>query len=324
VARVRHAGRGMRRSPIRDASVVPGARETMAADPLTATEPETNVHVGGVLARLRSLLPSLQPAERRVAEYVLAHPEDVLLASVADVGLAAGASTATVVRLCQTAGLRGFGHLKIGVAHDLAPRRELRISRLSAASRHEEILAGVTSAAIEGITAVPETLDATVFSSAVAALSDARRVLVAGVGSSASVAQDLAYRLTTVGIDAEAPIEAHLQELRAHLLQPGDVLVAISGSGSTRETVESARAAADTGATTIGVTSFRRSPLTEVVDLALVAGAPGLLAIRTESMASRLVHLVVLDALVVALALGRAASERALDAVDDVASRHRV
>jgi DNA-binding MurR/RpiR family transcriptional regulator len=279
----------------------------------------------GVVALLRSLLSSLQPAERRVADYVLDHPEDVTLASVNDVAAAAGTSSATVVRLCQSIGLRGFQHLKIALAHDLAPRRELRISQLSPASTHAAILEGVATAARDGLLSIADTVDPAAFTRAVDLLAAARRVLAVGIGSSSAVAQDFVYRLATVGGDVEGPVDAHLQELRAHLLGPRDVLLAVSASGSTRETVETTRVAAATGASTIAVTSFRRSPLAEVADVALVAGGPQLLAIRTESMTSRLVHLAVLDALVVALALGAGdRSGPALDAVDDVASRHRV
>jgi DNA-binding MurR/RpiR family transcriptional regulator len=106
-------------------------------------------------------------------------------------------------------------------------------------------------------------------------------------------------------------------------LGEGDVCFAVSHTGATRETVASVRSAKEAGATTIAVTSFSRSPITEHTDVVLVAGGPEE-SFRLEAMASRIAHLVVLDALFVAVA--RRTPERsnaALDAYADVLSEHR-
>lgn len=278
----------------------------------------------GLLARIRTVVPSLRPAYRRVGEYLVAQPNQVVTSSVTEVAAATGTSAATVVRLCQKLGLRGFQHLKIALAQDLAPDERLHVSELTHESSPAEIIATVTRVGSQGLASIPATLDLEQFTRAVEAMAGAGRIVVVGVGSSAAVAQDSALRLTTIGLSAEAPPDNHHQHLLACLLGPHDVLLAISNSGSTRETVENARTASRAGATTIAVTGYRRSPLADAVDIRLVAGSPHLLAMRTESLASRLVHLAVLDAVVVAvaLAMGDRASG-ALDAVDEVASSHR-
>ena len=278
----------------------------------------------GLIDRMRTLLPALNPADRRVADYIVARPELIVLASVSEVAVGAGTSAATVVRLCQKLGLRGFQHLKIAIAGDLAPHDELRFSELTASSSPDEVMASIIRTSAAGLASITATLDIALFARAVSAIVGARRILVCGVGSSAAVALDFGYRLLTIGLEAEAVADNHHQHLRACLLRQGDVLVAISNSGATRETVENARSAASAGATTIAVTGYRRSPLADTVDICLVAGSPQLLAMRTESLATRLIHLAVLDAVVVAAALARGdGTAAALDAVDDVASRHR-
>lgn len=55
-------------------------------------------------------------------------------------------------------------------------------------------------------------------------------------------------------------------------LEPGDVCIAVSHTGSTRETLEILAAAKTSGATTVAITSFARSPLSEQVDHLIVAG----------------------------------------------------
>ena len=72
------------------------------------------------------------------------------------------------------------------------------------------------------------------------------------------------------------------------------------------------------------ITSFAVSPLTEQVDHVIVAGSREL-ALRLEAMASRLAHLALLDALLVAVASrdeSRAAN--ALEHYTDVLGEHRL
>jgi DNA-binding MurR/RpiR family transcriptional regulator len=167
-------------------------------------------------------------------------------------------------------------------------------------------------------------VDPETFAAVVAAIAEARRVLFFGVGTSAPLCQDAAYRFSAIGVLAEAPADVHVQHVQARLLTEQDVAVIVSHTGSTRETLAAATAARDAGATTVAITSFAVSPLTEQVDHTVVAGSREL-ALRLEAMASRLAHLALLDALLVAVANRdehRAAS--ALEHYTDVLGEHRL
>lgn len=149
------------------------------------------------------------------------------------------------------------------------------------------------------------------------------RILILGVGSSAPIVQDVAYRFLTIGLHVEAPLDVHVQHVTASLLSrrrvPGDQ----PGTGSTRKTVAALKAAAVAGARTIAVTSFFRSPLTEIAEFALVTGSKET-AFRVEAMASRLAHLSVLDALYVALAIrNRDRSNLSQSSYEAVMAEHR-
>ena len=65
---------------------------------------------------LRSILPSLPPAERRVAEGILAQPGDIVFLSIGDLATRASTSEATVVRLCQRAGFAGYPEMRLALA----------------------------------------------------------------------------------------------------------------------------------------------------------------------------------------------------------------
>jgi RpiR family transcriptional regulator, carbohydrate utilization regulator len=216
-----------------------------------------------------------------------ARPEQVVHQSVSEVAHLAATSESTVVRTCQRLGFQGFQALKIALARDTIPALKQLQGDVQASDSPADVLSKVLTAA------------------------------------GAPLAQDEAYRLLTLGIRAQAPPDVHVQHVAARLLATDDVCFAVSHTGQTRETVATIRAARDAGATTIAVTSFSHSPLTEVAEVVLVAGSRET-AFRIEAMASRIAHVTVLDALFVSIALAdRRRASSALDTTASVLSEHR-
>ncbi len=283
--------------------------------------PDAESPESGVLPRIRALLPSLIPSDARVAQVILDNPQGVIHLSVGDVAATAGTAASTVVRCCQRLGFRGFQHLKIALAQEAGPARELVNQGEEGSSRG--ILTRVLASGAQILQDSLSTVGIREFEEAVSVLQRARRVLFVGVGTSAPLAQDAAYRFLTIGVHAEAPPDVHTQHVSARLLGPGDVCFAVSHTGATRETVASVKAAREAEAATIAVTSFSRSPITEFAEVVLVAGGPEM-SFRLEAMVSRIAHLSVLDALFVAVAAGRQEQANAtLDTTADVLSEHR-
>ncbi|WP_432837829.1 MurR/RpiR family transcriptional regulator [Dactylosporangium sp. CA-092794] len=279
---------------------------------------------GSVTEMARAVSGSLAPGETRVVNALLALGPEVIHASVTEVAALAQTSVGTVVRASQSLGFKGFQAAKIALAQDLRPRDEgLPTDDIAAGDEPAAILAKLASGSADALRGTTASVDGAQLAAAVRTISDARRVLFLGVGTSAPLAQDAAYRLSTIGVDAQAPADVHVQHVCARLLRPGDVGVAVSHTGATKETLGAARAAKEAGATVIAVTSFSTTPLTTVADLVLVAGARET-NFRVEAMASRMAHLLVLDALYTGVLLHD--SERARVAqlrTADVLAEHR-
>lgn len=277
-----------------------------------------------IAAGIRARLPGLSPVERRVAQTILEQGDRLLYQSASEVASLAGAALSTVVRTCQALGFKGFQDLKLSLAREGRPVTAEEIQGdVHLGDSPSVVLAKVRDGAREAIDLGIAHVDPDAFTAAVSAVSRARRVLCLGVGTSAPLAQDVAYRMLWVGVDADAPADPHLQHVRATLLEPEDVALVVSHTGSTRETVAAARAASAAGATVVAVSSFPRSPLAETADITLVA-ATRETSYRVEALASRIAHLVVLDALWVAIAVQAGDTAVALTRrINDVISDHR-
>jgi DNA-binding MurR/RpiR family transcriptional regulator len=73
-----------------------------------------------MLSRIEQQATSLSRAERRVADWILAHPRQAADATLAEVAQACGASEPTVIRFCRSVGLNGFRELTIRLTEALS------------------------------------------------------------------------------------------------------------------------------------------------------------------------------------------------------------
>jgi DNA-binding MurR/RpiR family transcriptional regulator len=288
--------------------------------PVTTTQ---TLMPGAILEHIRANSASLSAAEQRVARAVLADPVAVVHLSVSDLAQVADSSPATVVRFCQALGLRGFQELKLALARESIPAERQLLEEIEPGDGPAEVTSKVLMGAASALQSAAQSVNTDVMGETAALLGHARRIIFAAVGTSASLAADVAYRLTTIGLDASFAADVHVQHVSARRLAPGDVCFAISHTGSTVETLATIRTARAAGAATVALTSFAHSPLTELVDHVVVAGSRET-AYRIEAMTSRIVHLTVLDALFVLLALSQPTAQRTLAETADILIEHRI
>lgn len=261
---------------------------------------------GGVLAHIRSLLPSLLPTERAVATVFLDRADEVVEMSSQQVAEAAGASRATVVRTCQSLGFSGYQQLRVLLARDGGPAR----APAPAAEGPGPIVASTFTQVAASVPGMLALLDHADIARVVEALATAERVLVIGSGLSAPLAADTAGRLGGIGRPAEAPPDAIAQQIAARQLTAADVALVVSGSGASGVTVRAAEAARRSGATVVAVTAFARSPLVACADVSLVVGMSDLTFREELTLTSRIPQVILLEGLIAALAdrLGESAA----------------
>lgn len=101
------------------------------------------------------------------------------------------------------------------------------------------------------------------------AILGAATVFVTGEGRSGLLAKCFAMRLMHLGLQAHAVGDT----VTPHV-SPGDLLIAVSGSGETRTTNLLAGSAAEQGARVVALSSLRDSALARAADLVIVAPAP--------------------------------------------------
>ena len=135
----------------------------------------------------------------------------------------------------------------------------------------------VLERSVEEIQGVIARMDENDLERAMALITKGSRIYAAGEGRSGFQARSFAMRMMHIGYTSYMMGETICPSMRE-----GDVLLAISGSGKTRRTVEDAEAAKNLGVRVIAVTSKSDSPLASVADAVIVV--PG--RVKGESSGS--------------------------------------
>ncbi|MBP2229566.1 RpiR family carbohydrate utilization transcriptional regulator [Azospirillum agricola] len=263
-----------------------------------------------MLAAIEASLDRLRRAEIAVARVVLAAPDAVLEDSIGQLAAKAGVSEPTVLRFCRAAGFSGFQDFKLRLAQHLAASAAREEARLAPVTLARDLSPGdsvggaaakVLNRAIDALARLRDTLDPAALERAARALLTAGRVEIVGVGASGAVAQDAHHKLFRLLPAVAASSDAHIQAMAAATLGPGDVLLAISKTGTSREILDSAAIAREGGATLVAITGAG-TPLAALCDTLLVVDVDEDTAVHTP-MASRLAQLALVDALTVAVGL---------------------
>jgi DNA-binding MurR/RpiR family transcriptional regulator len=248
--------------------------------------------------------PGLRKSEMKVADYVLQKAEDVIHFSVSQLAEQARVSDPTVIRFCRALGFKGFQDFKIHLARNVIPPVRTIHESMNEEEDAPELVRKVFAANQEAIQSTLGTLDFAVVGKTIEDLRRASKIIFHGLGGSAAVAMDAHHKFFRIGIPCEWYGDPHMAAMAAAMMKPGQVFVAISHSGSTHDVMESVRSAKGVGATTVGIVSYEKSPLSRLVEHTLLVGSSET-GFRFEPMASRIAQLCVIDVLSVGVSLLR-------------------
>ncbi|MCA3027417.1 MAG: SIS domain-containing protein [Rhodocyclaceae bacterium] len=256
-----------------------------------------------LLDRIEALIDTLRPSEKLVGRFVLRHPNLVISLSFPDIAAKCGVSQPTVARFCVAVGFNGYRDFKLRLAQSLALGVPFVHHDVGMQDSMAEVGAKVFDRGIAALVSVRNHLDPHALTQATKLLAEASRIEFYGLGNSGIVALDAQHKFFRLGVPAVAYSDPHIHAMAASLLGKQDVVVAISGTGRTRELIRSAEIARDAGASVIAITASG-SPLARLATVVLFADVREDLDVYAP-MTSRMVHLVLLDVLSVGVAVAR-------------------
>jgi DNA-binding MurR/RpiR family transcriptional regulator len=230
------------------------------------TSPRDFEGLKALLAGRRQILPRRL---QQVAEFAMAHPDEVAFGTAASIAALADVQPSTLVRFAKALGYAGFSDLQGVFRHRLRerwPDYEERLRTLNDVSHAGldplRLLFGFVESATTSLERMRQTISGEDLERAVDILARADTIYLLGQRRAFPIAAYLAYalpklRLRSLLVDNVASLGPE----QIAYAGPRDALVAISFTPYTPFTVELARAAAEAGVPVIAITDSVFSPL---------------------------------------------------------------
>lgn len=245
-------------------------------------------------------LPQLRKSERKVADFVLKDPLNVIRMRIVDLAEQSGVSEPTVVRFCRAVGCHGFQDFKLALAQQLASSPSYGQIAVTQTDSTREYTHKVFDSTVDTLLKVRDSLVLENMEAAVSAINAAGRVEFYGFGASAAVAFDAQHKFFRLQITSAAYSDPHLQNMSATSLHTGDVVIAISQSGRTQALLDSMELVKRAGGVVIGLAPSD-SPIARSATIAIEVDAKEDIQIYTP-LSSRIAHLAVIDVLAIGVA----------------------
>lgn len=271
-----------------------------------------------ILELIASLQPTLKRGSLKMAQAVLADPTFFAHASLASVSERVNVSDPTVLRFCAVLGCSGFREFKVRMVQSLALGFLSIHSALDSDNDPETVANKILDYTITSLDYTRRKLDRGAVTRAVELLGRAARIEFMGFGASAVVAFDAQQRFPLFGVPCCATADPHQQIITAAMLKAGDVVVAISYSGSSRVLIEAVRVAKERGASVLVISGSAGSPITRYADVVLIAETLEDTNIFTPTT-SRLAALLMIDILSTSVSMQRGAAH--LQDIQDMKKR---
>lgn len=229
-------------------------------------------------ARVADAASRLKPQERVVAEYLLAQPDQAVLASTAEIAAATDTSDATVVRTARSLGYSGLRELKkvlmTGVTRDPVHVLEERLARsdMALGPMLGPVLDQVLTDAATLLARVPEELEQQSWQRAVELLDDAEKVWLYGFGPAGLVAEYHALALSRLKRRAAAVTQTGFRLADPLMsIDPDDIVLIYAPLRRYHEIDVTVAHARKVGASVILVTQALGEEMRDEVDVVLTA-----------------------------------------------------
>ena len=226
---------------------------------------QENISVSGVLC---SSYDSFFEAEKKIADYILAHKSDIIDMTVAELALASGTSDATVSRFCRRCGFNGFHHLKINLAKEVAEERGNSIEVSNDISRDNiaQSLQNILANKVAELTQTISMMDPEALNRILSVIERARTVQLVAVGNTIPVAMDGSFKFNQLGVAAVSGSIWETQMAYTCNLKEEDAIIIISNSGFSKRLMTLVAVAKENHTPTIAITNNASSPLGQACD----------------------------------------------------------
>ncbi|HEY2451664.1 MAG TPA: MurR/RpiR family transcriptional regulator [Scandinavium sp.] len=256
------------------------------------------------LIRIRQRYAGLAQSDKKLADFILALPDEARHLSSQQLAAEAGVSQSSVVKFSQKLGFKGFPALKLALSEALVSNPHPQSVPVHNQIRGDDPLRLVGEKLIkDNVSAMHASLDVNTedkLRESIDLLRNARRIVLTGIGASGLVAQNFSWKLMKIGFNAVVEKDMHALLATVQAMTEEDLLLAISYSGERREINLAADETLRVGGKILAITGFSPNALQQRASHCLYTIAEEL-ATRSAAISSTSAQMMLTDLLFMGL-----------------------
>ncbi len=220
-----------------------------------------------VATTIREYYSEIFSAEKRVADFILKHPEIAVNLNVAKLAKKSGVSDATVVRFCKHIGYSGYYELRINLSRDLGHRQAAH------AQEKGEDFSDLFEVFAKKLRVVGNNLTTTLLSETAELIHASNHIHIVAVGNTVPLSMYMGFLLGRMQIRCTYNVVPEYFLNHINLAGKGDTIIAISKSGESKAVLQALKLAKARNMQSIVITAYGDSPCGRLADNLLVSAS---------------------------------------------------
>ena len=258
-----------------------------------------------VLDIITEMYDKVFQAEKKVADFILKNPEVAANSNVSELANRSGVSDATVIRLCKHLGYDGYYQMRLLLSRDIVRNSTYAETAVIPDNSFQNLFKIIADSAMAAASTVnEETLHAVVD-----LILNADVVHLVAAGNTTNLCMSFGPRLERLGIRCTYNVLPEHYLGHISLAKKNEIVLAISGSGTSKNVVKALRIAKERELKTVAITGYGCSPVSRIADYLLLS-VSGKRGSNTLSRTSHLNEMVVLEVLYMMLEYQISKTER--------------
>ena len=248
-----------------------------------------------VQSRIHLLDNKLTDVEKRIAAYILAHPDEVINATAKEIGEQTQSSAPSVVRFIKKIGYSSVNEFKLSINSEKNEKRDQKYDDVNLADSFEVTKRKLCNNAILTLEETSEVLKQEQIKTIVHLLEEKEVLFVVGIGASSIIAEDIYQKWGRIGKIIFFEKDLHILTAMLSSHQANSAIWLVSNSGQTREVVKAAQIAKKIDIPIIAQTMLGKNPLSKLADHLIQTSIPKEAFLRSAATNSLFAQLLVVD-----------------------------
>ena len=250
----------------------------------------------GIIEQLEN--PGFRPSksDRILFQYIREQAAEIPYTAIAELAQKSGVGESTITRFAKKMGYENLHEFKVKLAEELSQRKGRQIINSNIALDEPALVTGqkLLAADINVLEKTLASMPEGIIERCSKTLMHAETISFIGLGNSGFTAMDFAYKFFRIGLPCKGYDNSHDMIMAAALAKPGDLFVAISHSGESREALQTVRLACKNGAESVAITAETDSTIAREAAIILSYAAKENL-LETGSVMTKMAQIFVMD-----------------------------